>query len=1024
MTLSNKKNLITMRHAFLFIIIASSLFLYTTPLSAQRETIDISAGGWELTLDRDADWENDVIEVSPVISSLPIHTPTGGWELLDSPHRRGLSVPSTVEGEMWGWNGQTFGVNGNYVGVSWWRKNVDVPSSWQGRRVVLKFEGVRFRAEIFVNRKLVGYDIVNSTPFEVDVTDYAAPGSRMEIAVRITDPNGNFNWKDSQNYRWGRYLNNPSHGFGGITGRVAMEATNRDYITDLFIENTPDAHTVRAHVTTSSALPLTVDIMRHGDTEILWHGTTDGRDVTVNMPEARLWDIDTPVLYDMRVVMGKDTLTKHFGFRSFEVRDIDGDRMFFLNGRRITLRTAISWSFWPDNGITPSGEMAVKQVMAAKALGLNMLNFHRTIGNTDVLNAADSLGLLYFEEPGGNQIPEKMFPSYMEENVAKNVGKDGMDASFAFNFRNEKLRRMIIRDRSHPSLVIYNMHNERGASPRIEDRRQMLMGHELDPSRIMTYNSCNGNNPEGSPDDHFKLHLMPYEMEFRNTGWWDNHHAGGPGVYHDNIYQGPDNYLRMSGNRGEIVYWGEDGAIGTPPRLQLIRDEILSKGRTTGWEAADYLAWYDAYDRFIRERGFSDAFPCVDSLTRKMGNVAYYYQGRVIENIRMNNTVDAYAINGWEAMKLENHSGMVDNDRNLKGDPELIARYNRPLLIAVKTNHKVLATGDTTTVDAFIINEKDIHGSLTLTLTAKNSKGNITAKTRKRVKVSGGTTYGEPLLKGWNIVIQTEGYTRIKAELSQNGHIIATGEDEVIAIKEDISMPDALCAVADTTGIVEDFLQGHGVKTCTYHKGRPEADYMIVGAFEPTQFGSGYSDILEWVYSGHTLIVTDNTERWAELLADKEVMDYRGMRQLGRSWYGGNFFCRRHDVLDGLPSDCVLNWEYQSLVAYNKRRMGMRDMNGDIIVACVSDHKKEVYSAMSEICCGRGRVIITTLDIPSCLKATYKEHGPVDQDGMNESMSTFSKRLYNKADVTGRRLMLNLARYAAETSNKKNRNTR
>lgn len=102
----------------------------------------------------------------------------------------------------------------------------------------------------------------------------------------------------------------------------------------------------------------------------------------------------------------------------------------------------------------------------------------------------------------------------------------------------------------------------------------------------------------------------------------------------------------------------------------------------------------------------------------------------------------------------------------------------------------------------------------------------------------------------------------------------------------------------------------------------------------------------------------------------------------------------------------------------------MRDMNGDIIVACVSDHKKEVYSAMSEICCGRGRVIITTLDIPSCLKATYKEHGPVDQDGMNESMSTFSKRLYNKADVTGRRLMLNLARYAAETSNKKNRNTR
>ena len=95
---------------------------------------------------------------------------------------------------------------------------------------------------------------------------------------------------------------------------------------------------------------------------------------------------------------------------------------------------------------------------------------------------------------------------------------------------------MIRRDRSHPSLIIYNLHNERGASPQAEDRRQMQMAHRLDPSRILTYNSCNGKNPEGLPDDHFKLHLMPGDTTFHNIGWWDNHHAGGPGVYHDYIY--------------------------------------------------------------------------------------------------------------------------------------------------------------------------------------------------------------------------------------------------------------------------------------------------------------------------------------------------------------------------------------------------------------------------------------------------------------------------------------------------------
>ncbi|MGM9713620.1 MAG: glycoside hydrolase family 2 protein [Prevotella sp.] len=1004
-----------MRHALRTFILTVMAAL-ALPAVGQRQTTDISSGGWELTLDHNATWEGDTLYIAPELSALPPRTPSGGWSLLDRPDRRDISLPATVEGEMWGWNGQTFGVTGNYVGVSWWRKTVSIPKAWQGRRITLRFEAVRFRAEIFIDRRLAGYDIVNSTPFETDITRYVTPGTTAEIAVRITDPNGNFNWKDSQTYRWGRYMTNPSHGFGGITGRVCLQATPREYIEDIFIENTPDPHTVNAHITTSAPGSLSIDIMRHGEKESLWHTATDSRHVTVNMPQARLWDIDTPELYDMRVVMGGDTLTRRFGFRSFEVGERDGDRMFFLNGRRITLRTAISWSFWPDNGITPTKEMAIRQVKAAKALGLNMLNFHRTIGNTDVLDAADSLGLLYFEEPGGNQIPERVFPSYIKERGTAADGGEEVDASFAFKFRSEKLRRMIMRDRSHPSLVIYNMHNERGAKPRAEDREQMMMGHKLDPSRIMTYNSCNGKNPEMEPDDHFKLHLMPYEMEFRNTGWWDNHHAGGPGVYHDNIYQGPDNYLRMSGNKDEIVYWGEDGAIGTPPRLQLIRDEILASGRDRGWEAADYLAWYDAYDRFIRERGFSKAFPCVDSLTRKMGNVAYYYQGRVIENIRLNNTVDAYAINGWEAMKLENHSGMVDNYRNLKGDPELIAQYNKPLLVAVKADHKVLATGDTTTIDAFIINEKDIHGGMTLTLTATDSRGTVIGKAKRRVSVTGGHTYGERLMTGWKLRVLSEGYTHIKAVLSDHGRVIATGHEEIFAVEENVSLPKGVCAVADTTGVVERFMRGHGVETRTYTKGRPEADYMIVGAFEPTQFGSGYSDILEWVYTGHTLVIIDNTERWAELLADKEVMDYRGTRQLGRSWYGGNFFCRSHSVLDGLPADCVFNWEYQAFAAYNRRRMGMRDMNGDIIVACVSDHKKEVYSAMSEIRCGRGRVIITTLDIPSCLRANRQEMGPVDTDGMNESISSLSRHLYNKADITGRRLLLNLARYAAETS--------
>lgn len=99
----------------------------------------------------------------------------------------------------------------------------------------------------------------------------------------------------------------------------------------------------------------------------------------MSLPQARLWSVDVPNLYELTLRLGNDEVKKRFGFRWFEVRTVKGDKQFYLNGKRITLVTAISWSFWPGNGITPSRELAYKQVRDAKQLGMTMLNFHRTM---------------------------------------------------------------------------------------------------------------------------------------------------------------------------------------------------------------------------------------------------------------------------------------------------------------------------------------------------------------------------------------------------------------------------------------------------------------------------------------------------------------------------------------------------------------------------------------------------------------------------------------------------------------------
>jgi hypothetical protein len=456
------------------------------------------------------------------------------------------------------------------------------------------------------------------------------------------------------------------------------------------------------------------------------------------------------------------------------------------------------------------------------------------------------------------------------------------------------------------------------------------------------------------------------------------------------------------------VYYGEEGAIGTPPRLQLIRDKIMKRGKNIGWQSDTYLKWYDAYNNFLHRNGFLKAFPNVDSLTRKMGNVAYYYQGRVIENVRINNIIDGYAINGWESMKLENHSGIVDNYRNLKGDPELIARYNRPLYVAVKLNHKVVPTGDTVTADFYVVNEKNIKGAAELQIQVKDPSGNIMRRQKQKVNITGGTVYGQLLVQGIKVPINNAGYSTVSAVIKQGANTICSGDDNVFAVKFDKSGVSKSIQVADTTGIIQLYLKSIGIKYTNYHSGIPTANVLIIGAYRPQQPGNPLvTDILEWVNNGNKLVVLGNTEAWATYLAKKEVIDFRGIQVMGTSWYGGNYFVKSSPLFAGLPQDCVFNWEYQSLATYNKKRIGMRIFNGETIVGAVSDHKQEVYAALSIVAHGRGKIILNALDITSCIQ-NVKAQKRAEGDGENASMGTLNSLANNPANVVAHQLFMNM----------------
>ena len=794
-----------MKHIFSFFL----LLIVALSLPAQeRHIIDLSGAGWQLWYDGGAEWKNDEIITTPVdIQTLPVRVPTGGWSVFSSPQTVQVNVPGTVEEYLQ----KTPGPEGAIDGVSWWFRKIDLPEFREGRKVILKFNAIRHRAEIFIDRQLAGYEIVGNSPFEVDITSYAKPGQTIELAVRITDPGGNYDWRDSSTFPWNDKRMPPSHAFGGITGNVSLEIQAPVAVTDLYMQNLPEITAVNAILeidnrsgkTAKRNIEIIVSEYNHPE-KILFRTELKKQDipagitelpVKISVPEAKLWNVETPNLYVCRAIVKEgskatDNTERRFGFRWFEAAGVGEEAIYKLNGKRIVLRSAISWGFWPVNGIYPTDELAKREILVAKELGQNMINFHRAIGHPNLMDYADELGLLYYEEPGGY--------------------KTGGNDPFTTFILREKVLRMARRDRSHPSLIIYNMMNETGdANPQVLaiQMRDMADMQKIDPSRIITRTSAwaKGDYEE----DQTKIHLLPFDTTFRWNGWYDYHHAGGPATWSQNLYQGPDDYYNNTTNKTEIVMYGEEGAVSSPPRLEKNKAD-LEQLQYKGWDGPAFLEWYDRFDSFIDRKGLRPYYPTVDTLNVAMGRVSYEHQGRKIQMARMNNLTDAYVVNGWESELIENYSGIVDCFRYPKSTPEIIAKYNRPLYIAVMGRRQVVAAGDPVTVDFFIINEKNVNGSHTLSISLHDASGREIRRESRPVTVTGGETYGELLLEGLDLTTGKQGgmYT-IKAELTtSDGSPVTVGQDQFLVVDLSDNTLAGNGAVWESGAMVRDFLNG------------------------------------------------------------------------------------------------------------------------------------------------------------------------------------------------------------------------
>src|SRR5437867_3885270 len=232
-----------------------------------------------------------------------------------------------------------------YPGPGWYRKEVTIPADWNGKVPWLIFGGVHREAEVWVNGQPAGAHHSYLTPFRLDLSRHGKAGERIKIAVRVdarhrkeVDPlMGCLDTLDFLYITW-----------GGLHGRVWLEATEATRMDDVFVAPQLGAQTAEIRLTIrgarTSPLVAAAEILDASGTAVVSVNEAIAADTTeavlaARIPNAKLWSPKSPHLYTARVrlLSGNaviDTRSVRFGMREFKV----AGGKFLLNGKPIFLR--------------------------------------------------------------------------------------------------------------------------------------------------------------------------------------------------------------------------------------------------------------------------------------------------------------------------------------------------------------------------------------------------------------------------------------------------------------------------------------------------------------------------------------------------------------------------------------------------------------------------------------------------------------------------------------------------------------
>lgn len=415
-----------------------------------------------------------------------------------------------------------------HVGDVWYQRDVLVPASWAGRRIVLRCDAATHHAVVWAGDTQVAEHAGGYTPFEADVTELARCGEPLRVTIRVgneltmaTIPPGVIS-ASAGGQRAQRYFHD-FFNYAGLHRSVWLYATPPAFIDAIAVSTgfrpATGAGRVRYHVGTAGApLPAsqTSVVLRDASGEVV--ARAEGPDGELAVPSARPWQPGDPYLYRLDVAYGADDYgadeySLPVGIRTVQV---SADRLL-LNGAPVRLR---GFGMHEDTALRGKGHDDARMVRDFALLDWIGANSFRTSHYPyaeEVLDYADRHGLLVIDETPAVGLHLSL--GHMGDQGARTftpekIGTGAAAAHLA------AIRELIARDRNHPCVIAWSIANEPDtAEPAARDYFAPLVAaaRELDATRPV----CFANVATAPPEADVVTDLFDLICVNRYYGWYE-----------------------------------------------------------------------------------------------------------------------------------------------------------------------------------------------------------------------------------------------------------------------------------------------------------------------------------------------------------------------------------------------------------------------------------------------------------------------------------------------------------------------